>query len=212
MLAMDPSGLDVLFLYGANPGEPNSDYFANHARAQAAAFNIAHSKIIGYGTMLSPHSPSPLVPIRGSPSETAHVFSAATTKEFNHALRTVSNITSITWNGHSWNLGKTHIDVKALDRTNVSSTASICLNGCFTGRYNNNSGNFSAQIYADYFGVPTRGVLQGLSFGAPTPALFKKEWYIDMSPGSLREDGGLWGQQPDFMWAQPRSPQTTPGT
>jgi RHS repeat-associated protein len=201
----DPSGLDALFLYGENvdavPTDPT--FFRRHAQAQATAYNLAHSPIVGYMNIPAPHSPVPRVPILGTPTELAHVAPAANTAEFNAALRSVTKITSVTWNGHSGNLSSKQISLEELDRQNIASNATISLNGCNTGVDDNASGTFSAQRFADHFQVPTRGVVGGLSFGAPV-AFISKENYLDFSPGSLRRQGGLPGQRPTFLWAQPR--------
>ena len=196
----DPFGLDAIFLYGANTnGDPN--FFRKHTEVQAAQFNAQNRTIVGYTTMQAHHSPSPLVPIYGEPSERAYVFSAKDTQEFNTALTSVSDISNITYNGHSYGLGQ-NIDLDALNRTNVNPDAKIYLNGCYTGLDDNNSGSFSAQRYADAFGLSTRGITEGVSFGIPIPHVFT-DGYTDLSPGLLRGSGGMGA--PDYMWATPKT-------
>jgi len=196
----DPFGLDAIFLYGQNPsGDPN--FFRKNTEAQAAQFNAQNRTIVGYTTMQAHHSPSPLVPIYGEPSERAYVFSAKNTEEFNTALTSVSEISNITYNGHSYGLGQ-NINLDALNRTNVNPDAKIYLNGCYTGLDDNNTGSFSAQRYADSFGLSTRGITEGVSFGIPIPHVFTDS-YTDLWPGLLRGPGGLGA--PDYMWATPKS-------
>jgi hypothetical protein len=129
------------------------------------------------------------------------VFSAKNTEEFNTALTSVSNISNITYNGHSYGLGQ-NINLDALNRENVNPDAKTYLNGCYTGLDDNNSGSFSAQRYADAFGLSTRGITEGVSFGLPIPHVFT-DGYTDLSPGTLRGSGGLGA--PNYMWAKPKS-------
>ncbi len=194
----DPFGLDAIFLYGEN--DSDQSYFRKHAQAQATQFNLENREIVGYTTMLSPHSPSPLIPVYRQ-TETAHVFPMKDTAEFNAALTSVNNISNITYVGHAWGLGQ-NVDLSALDRSNVNSDARIYLNGCYTGLDDNNSGSFSAQRYADAFGLPTRGITEGVSFGMPVPHIFT-DGYTDFSPGYMRGEGSVFA--PDYMWAQPKS-------
>jgi hypothetical protein len=119
-------------------------------------------------------------------------FPATNHEQFNTALRSVSDISNMTYNGHSYGLGD-EINLASLDGSNLRPDATICLNGCNTGIDNNNSGNFSAQRFADHFGVPTRGVTEGLSYGLPV---------IGGLPGYMRGEGKF--SSPDFMWANPQ--------
>ena len=202
----DSKGRKVtLFLYGKNPNASDPDFFRRHAKAQADSFNLEHSPIIGYKTLPAPHSPSPMMAVRGEPSEIGYVLPATNTDEFNQALRSHPNISRVVWNGHAWNLGQSEIDLPALDRKNLAPGATMELNGCQTGVDSNGSGTFSAERYANHFGVPTRGVVDFLSFGMPVP-FYSGNHYFDLAPGTLRRSGSFTGEQPQFKWVQPRKP------
>jgi RHS repeat-associated protein len=193
----DPFGLDAIFLYGRN--DTNSDYFKVHAQAQANQFNLEHREIAGTTSsgIAPPYGPLPSAVYRQT--ETAYVFSMGNTSEFNTALTSTKGISNITYVGHSWGLGD-NVNLPQLDRLNVLPSAKIYLNGCYTGLDDNNSGSFSAQRYADSFGLPTRGITEGVSFGLPIPNPFSGKYY-DLMPGNMRGEGRA--TSPNFMWANP---------
>lgn len=86
----------------------------------------------------------------------------------------------------------------------MNTNAKIYLNGCSTGVDDNNSGSFSAQRFADHFGVDTRGMTEGVSFGLPIPHFWDEDFtYTDLAPGYMRGEGGI--DAPVTMWAKPRS-------
>ncbi len=183
----DPFGLDALFLYGSNENLGDDSFFKRQAEAQAAQFTSNHTPIIG--TVLTPGMP---VPVYGNATETAHVFPATNHDEFNTALQSATDISNVTYNGHSWGLGD-NIKLNSLDGSNLRADATIFLNGCNTGVDDNGSGTFSAQRFANHFGVKVRGVTEGLSYGLP---------YFGGLPGYMRGEGEL--TSPDFMWATPQ--------
>jgi RHS repeat-associated protein len=191
----DPFGLDAVFLYGPNSLNPN--YFRGHAEAQAAQFEAKHKPVTGYSSNLyMPGNPAVTAQF-GEPTEKAYVFSAESPGAWNTALNSVSDISNVTYNGHSHDLPNAN-QLPSVERGNLKNNATICLNGCSTGIDNNNSGTFSAQRFADHFGVPTRGVTEDLSYGLPVVGGFA---------GSMRGAGTI--RQPNFMWAQPNNQSAT---
>jgi RHS repeat-associated protein len=183
----DPFGLDAIFLYGSNENHGDDGFFKRQSEAQAAQFTSDHTPIIG--TVLTPLMP---VPVYGTPTEVAHVYPATNHDEFNAALQSTTDISNVTYNGHSWGLGD-NIKLESLDGSNLRPDATICLNGCNTGVDDNGAGTFSAQRFADHFGVNVRGVTEGLSYGLP---------YFGGLPGYMRGEGRL--TSPNFMWATPQ--------
>ena len=198
---VDYLGLDAVFLWGPNPSMPDDDFFKSHTLAQARSFEAAQFTPLATSTGVYVNYPP-------ASFEKAYVFPAHSTEDWNIALTSVKNITLIVYNGHSSDLGDARLNLSALVTENLSPDAVIMLNGCMTGKDNNNAGTFSSQRFADHFQRDVRGTLTNVSFGFPIPKLGMfvagdATSYIDLNPGKLRCEGCRF-RGPKFIWISPR--------
>ena len=144
--ALDPFGLDAVFLVGSNAGHGNPGYFDRIASKYAVSYEQTH------------------------PGQSARIVDVASFDQIQTALGT-SNIDQLTYFGHA---SDTHLfltattslsaaDVGRLDTKNVNRDAQIALYGCHTGK----GSNSIAQAFANRFGVDVSAFSSGLSFGIP---------------------------------------------
>lgn len=171
--AIDPLGLDKLYLWGPNIRDPNNlNYFKAHAAGQARADNH-------YPTVVSRDGQLEV----SSTREVAHVMPGRTTEEVAQALASVQNITKLVWIGHSSDFGK--IDLAQVPTGNVKDIATIHIFGCGTGSGCGPCGGAnSAQRAANHFQRPAQGIVRGLSLGLPVET---RVGTIDLAPGNMRE-------------------------
>lgn len=171
----DPSGLETLALWGEDYIHENKGFFEWQAKAWAVRSGISN-----------------VVVSRGQ-----------STNDWNKAISSVSSVDQIVFFGHSGTLQgpqkwREGVDINHVTQPNFTPNASVTLYGCLTGSVSPGDTTCSAQIYANHFGVPTKGTTTGVSFGLPIPLTG-----IDLNPGFPRASGTWFTSAPLQTYSAP---------
>ncbi|MFN0078449.1 MAG: RHS repeat-associated core domain-containing protein [Prosthecobacter sp.] len=171
VMGLDPSGLDVLYLYGDShdPSDPN--YFQGAASSMQSEYNVSvmNSNISG----AVDNNYAWVMPGRN----TSEVVAAAT------QLRN-EPITQVYWLGHSGDLWGdarrgSPVNVNAIPSSSFPQLESMHLYGCGTALAPPSNPNLnSAQKFANHFNVPVEGTNQSVAFGFPTSFGHVAQWYM----------------------------------